>query len=74
MLLISQDVLQKDKGFYIFGNRNEIIEKRLDAYLLVKQKMNIAKRAARLIRFVPFVSALFVCNTVAGAVPSRPRA
>ncbi len=70
-ILKQQNKIQQQQGFYFFDGKSSNIDKRLDAYLLVKQKMNIAKKAARIIRHIPFVQALFVCNTVAGATPSQ---
>jgi len=70
-LLKNNNTIYTLDGFYFFKEREEIVEKRQSAVLLVKQKIAIAKRASRIVRFVPFVTALFVCNTVAGSIPSQ---
>lgn len=69
-LLYKQKIFTQD-GFYFFENRKEIVNKRQDAVLLVNQKIKIAKKAARILTCIPFVHAMFVCNTVAGSIPSK---
>ncbi len=69
-LKYKQKILEHN-GFYYFEKRKEIINKRQDAVLLVNKKIDIAKKAAHIIKYIPFVHAMFVCNTVAGSIPSE---
>ncbi len=52
-------------GYFFLSGRKETIEKRQRSLIISEQKLKIACRAARLIRSVPFLKAVFVCNTVA---------
>lgn len=52
-------------GYFFLSGRKEIIEKRQQSLVISEQKLKIARRAVRLIRSVPFLKAVFVCNTVA---------
>jgi hypothetical protein len=61
---------QKD-GFYFLPGRADIVASRQLAVPLIEEKLRIARRAAKIIRSVPFLRAMFVCNTVASASASR---
>lgn len=63
--------IETKDGFYFLPNKDAYVNARQDAVILIKQKMQIATKAARCIRYIPFVQAMFVCNTVAGAVPNE---
>lgn len=52
-------------GYYFLPSRDEIIQKRQQSEALSQKKLTIARRAAKLIRSVPFVRAILVCNSVA---------
>lgn len=67
--LAEQKKINKEQSFYCLPGRHAIILKRQEAVPLVKKKMEIARKAGNLIRYVPYVDAMYVCNTVAGAVP-----
>lgn len=59
-------ILGYEKGLYFLPDRGQTpVEKHLGSHYIVKKKMEIAKRAAKKIRYIPFVEAMFVCNTVA---------
>lgn len=58
-------VLNKD-GFYFLPGREENVETRQRAVKWFEEKMKIAKRAVKKIRWVPFLRAVFICNTMAG--------
>jgi hypothetical protein len=58
-------VFESQYGYYFLPGRGEIIEKRRHRLILSETKLKIARRAARLVSFVPFLKAIFVCNTVA---------
>lgn len=60
--------LQHKDGFYFLPCREETIVARQRAIRLVEDKMKVAVKGIKKIRWVPFVRAVFVCNTVAGAV------
>lgn len=60
--------IQHKHGFYFLPGREETIAARQDKVKIVEQKMKIAVRGIKKIRWAPFVRAVFVCNTVAGAV------
>ena len=57
--------LPEKDGYYFLPGREEIIQIRARRLLISEKKLTIARRAARLIRSVPFLKAIFVCNTVA---------
>ena len=50
-------------GYYFLPGREKIIEERRRKLLISEQKLKIARRAARLIKSVPFLKAVFVCNS-----------
>lgn len=64
--LEKQNKISKKSGYYFLPGREEIINIRQRAVPLVEEKMQIAVRAGKKIRWIPFVEAMFVCNTVAG--------
>lgn len=51
-------------GFYCLPGRESIIATRLNRYQIAEHKFRVALRAARLLRLVPFVKMIVVCNTV----------
>lgn len=51
--------------FFLLG-REEIVEKRKEGEKLFAEKIKIAQKAMRKILWVPFVRAVFVCNTSTG--------
>lgn len=63
--------IEERDGLYTLSGRTDIVADRRLAIPLIEEKLRIAKRAAMIVRFVPFLSALFVCNTVASASASR---
>ncbi len=60
---------QTKDGFVFLTNRGEITQVRDRAVLIVEHKMKRAKHAVKILRFVPFVRAVFVCNTIASGSP-----
>jgi hypothetical protein len=52
-------------GFYFLAGRENIIKVRQSKIPTIDKKMKIAARAAKKMRWVPFVRAIFVANTVA---------
>ncbi|MFH1286512.1 MAG: hypothetical protein ABII02_02045 [Candidatus Magasanikbacteria bacterium] len=63
--------LEKKDGFYFLPGRSGIIENRQRSVPILEKKIKIARRAARKLRWIPFVRAMFVCNTVASASASE---
>lgn len=57
--------VEEHNGFYFLPGRAETAASRLQRVRVVDQKIARARRAARWIRSVPFVRAIFVCNSVA---------
>ncbi len=51
-------------GYYFLPGREAIIETRQRRLLISEKKLRIARRAVKIIRSVPFLKAVFVCNTV----------
>ena len=54
-------------GYYFLPGREKIVEERRRKLLISEQKLKIARRAAKLIRSIPFLKAVFVCNTAGSA-------
>lgn len=50
-------------GYYFLLGREKIVEERQGKLLITEKKLKIARRAAKIIRSVPFLKAVFVCNT-----------
>ncbi len=58
-------------GYYFLPGREGIIESRRKRVVLVEKKAKIARKAAKIIRWVPFAKAVFLCNTVAFGWPNE---
>jgi len=58
-------------GLYTLKGREEIIGKRQLSIPIIDTKMDIAKKAAKRLRWIPFFRAMFVCNTVASSSASH---
>lgn len=58
-------------GYYFLPGREETAENRRRHLLISEMKMKIARRAVKKIRAVPFLRAVFVCNSV-GQGLARP--
>ncbi|MBI2037584.1 MAG: hypothetical protein HYT15_01460 [Candidatus Magasanikbacteria bacterium] len=63
-LQINNSGFETRQGFYFLPGRSELIETRQRRLLISEKKLKIARRAAGIIRSVPFLKAVFVCNTV----------
>lgn len=68
--MIKMGMVGQMNGFYFLSGREKIVEIRLNRALLIEKKMNIALRAIKLISMIPFVRAVFVCNTLAAGWPN----
>ncbi len=62
---IERKLLSECRGYYVLPGREELVSVRQRRLLVAERKLKIARRAARIIRSVPFLKAVFVCNTVA---------
>ena len=52
-------------GFYFLPGKNGVVDSRQRKIPLIDRKLRVARRAARKLRWLPFVRAIFVTNTVA---------
>jgi len=59
--------LPSQQGYYFLPGREAIISERERRVKVIEEKMKIALRGIRKIRWVPFLRAVFVCNTLAAA-------
>lgn len=56
--------MTEKSGYYFFSGREKIVEDRRRKFLISEQKLKIAQKAAKKIRSIPFLKAIFVCNSV----------
>lgn len=63
--------IRREFGYYMFTDRVQLVEKRNRSLALIERKMQIAKRAAKAACWLPFVEAIFLCNTVAFGWPKK---
>lgn len=59
-------------GYYFLPGREKNIENRRIRLLPSEQKLKLARRAAKRIRAVPFLRAIFLCNSVASGTAGEP--
>ena len=64
----ASDALTYTGGYVVFAGREETIASRESRVALVEKKMEIAEKGAKKLRWVPFVRAVFVCNTLSMGV------
>ncbi|MCF6276232.1 MAG: hypothetical protein L3J07_00090 [Candidatus Magasanikbacteria bacterium] len=65
--MVEKNLVEFKNGYYFFSGRSDLIKIRESKVRYLDKKMKIAKRGVKLIRFIPFVRAVFVCNTVASS-------
>jgi len=58
-------------GYYFLDGENENVDKRRERLLICEQKVKIAIKATRKIRAIPFIRAVFVCNTVGAGTANQ---
>ncbi len=63
--LKANKIIEYKHGYYFLPGRMEIASARQRSVPMVEKKMAIARRAGKKLRWLPFVEAMFVCNTVA---------
>jgi len=61
-----QKVITTSGGFYFVKGRQEIIKIRLERYRLAEKKFSLVLKAVNLIKFIPFIKLVSVCNNLAG--------
>lgn len=59
-------VVERSQGFYFLPGRSEIVNIRQSQVKIMENKLKIAHRGIKKIARVPFVRAVFVCNTLNG--------
>lgn len=57
--------IANNEGFYFLVGKQNLIAKRKSKYLTAQKKFTIARKNARLLSKLPFVKAIFVCNSLA---------
>ncbi|OGH85466.1 MAG: hypothetical protein A2493_01215 [Candidatus Magasanikbacteria bacterium RIFOXYC12_FULL_33_11] len=70
-VLLTENKIDKQNCFYFLKGKNENVKLRQLKVKLVEEKMKIANRAVQKLKHVPFLRAVFVCNTVASGVPNN---
>ncbi|MBI5221624.1 MAG: hypothetical protein HY979_02370 [Candidatus Magasanikbacteria bacterium] len=63
--LKDKNIISEQYGFYFLFGRQDLVEKRRSQLVISELKLKKAQRAAKFIMGVPFLKAIFVCNTVA---------
>lgn len=58
------EVIENKNGFYFLKGRQDIIATRLSRYVIAEGKFEIALRAARWLRYLPFIRLVAVCNNL----------
>lgn len=61
----------EQSGYFLLPGREEIIRRRQRAIPFLEEKLHRAKKAIRKLRFLPFIQAVFLCNTVAVSVVKK---
>ncbi len=61
----NQNQIEEKYGYFFLPNRIETVENRRRSLVTSELKLKKARRAVKFIRSVPFLQAVFVCNTVA---------
>jgi len=52
------------RGFYFLRKKEEIIETRLSRYALAEKKLKIAKRVIKILKYLPFIKLMAICNSL----------
>ena len=69
--LIDSKVVEQKNGYYFLRGREEICEARRIKLLESELKMKIARSAVAKISCIPFIKAIFVCNSIAFGLASK---
>jgi len=60
--LIVSGSLEKKYAFYFLLGRENIVEVRRSKDWILEKKLKVARRAVKILRFVPYIRAVFLCN------------
>ncbi len=63
--LSNNQTLETKDGFYFFPGRSSTLRRREESVIPTEERLRRAELGARLIGWLPFVRAIFVCNSVA---------
>lgn len=63
--LKSKQIIEFREGFFYLKNREEIIKRRRDNFLLAERKFKKAQKFTKYLRWIPGVRAVAICNTLA---------
>jgi len=69
--LIDEKKIKETSGFYTLPNRTELVSLRQQKNKYLEQKRHIAKQAIKKITWVPFLQAVYLCNTVASGTAKK---
>ncbi|MBN1778847.1 MAG: hypothetical protein JW816_01330, partial [Candidatus Buchananbacteria bacterium] len=62
--LEDHNLIEQQEGFYFLAGSSRHINTRLRRYRITEPKFKIALKAGRLLRYIPFVKMIAVCNNV----------
>ena len=63
--------VENKNGFYFLAGRADLVDLRQNKVKLLEEKMKLARTGIKKIIGVPFVRAIFLCNTVAMGIPEK---
>lgn len=63
--LKNNNFISEKYGYYFLFGKDDLLEKRRSQLVISELKLKKARQAVKFIRVVPFLKAVFVCNTVA---------
>lgn len=69
--LIGQGAIQRVAGYYVLAGREALLAARERKIPVLEHKMRRAQLAAKKLRWIPFVQAVLVSNTVAGGTAEK---
>lgn len=70
-ILVNQGSVGKKDDYYFLSRREMIVAERLDREKICAKKIKKAERAARILSIVPFLNAIFLCNSVAAGTATE---
>ena len=69
--LKNKNLINEKFGYYFLSGQEEIVEKRRTQLVISELKLKKARQAVRFIRGVPFLKAVFICNTVSAGTAAN---
>ena len=66
-----ESLISSKWGFYFLNGRKEIVKLRQEKYNLAEEKFKKALRIGRLLRFIPHIKMIAVCNSLAWSNPRK---